>query len=197
MKIIPDIGMSSFPEGKYVVGYEGGIVTDLKENFNKGAIDIVFSVSKTAGCPNLYVTGYSTNEVNPNGLYTTVEPINGHVAWRGGANEPMYIYWKEKDVNRNQPGNWIISSKTDERHFIAYADLSMMNSLGKIGEVRPPTGTWKKWENDEWIEHLDITMTCRDTLDRTFPKLIEVSRNNTWYTIQASSNPVPKLGMSQ
>lgn len=175
MKVVPDITMASFREGKYVLGYEGGIVADLQNNFNRGAIDVVFTISKTAGCPHLYVTGYSTSEVNPNGLYTPVEPINGHAAWRGGANEPLYVYWKQKDVDRNQPGNWIISSKTDERHFIAYADLNMMNLLGAQGEVRPPTGMWKKWEGDQWMEHPDITMTCADSLDRTFPKLIEVS----------------------
>lgn len=177
MKIIPDISMSSFSEGKYVVGYEGGIVADLQDNFNRGAIDVMFTISKSVGCPYMYVTGYSTTEVNPNGLYTAVEPINGHSAWRGGAHNPLYIYWKEREAKKNQPGNWIISSKTDERHFIAYADLDMMKKLGREGEIRPPGGIWKKWETDQWLEHPEITVTCKETFDRTFPKLIEVRRN--------------------
>lgn len=175
MKIMPDITMESFSEGSYLVGYEGGIVVDLSNNFNEGSISTLFTVSKIAGCPNLYATGFSTGEANPNGLYTPVDPVNQHVTWKGGGDTvPLFIYWKRKDDRRNQPGNWIISSKTDERHFIAYTDLAVMEKLGKESEVRPPSGTWKQWDGAKWVEHPEITITCRDKVDRSYPKLIQV-----------------------
>lgn len=174
MRIIPDVTMASFPEGKYVLGYEGGIVADVFENFNKGAIDITFTISKTAGCPFLYVTGFSTSEINLNGLYTAVEPVSRHAAWRGGSGDAVFLYWKTEEPARNQPGNWIFSAKTDERNFVGYADLQMMASLGRSGEARPPNGKWKKWQTRRWVTHPDIVMACRTSVDRSFPKLIEI-----------------------
>lgn len=176
MKIVPDISMSTFPEGGFIVGYEGGIVSDLYQNYNEGSISLMFTVSRSAGCPFLYLTGFSTEDVNPNGVFSNVDPVNMHAAWRGGSDgAPLYLYWKLRDPERRQPGSWILSTKTDGKRFIAYADLKMMERLGKDGEVRPPKGLWKKWSNNKWEEQPDVTVTCREGLDRSFPKLIEVT----------------------
>lgn len=175
LKITPDISMASFPEGSYVVAYEGGIISDLAGNYNMGGINIMFTVSQNAGCPHLGVTGFSAAENNPNGVYTAVDPLNGHAAWTRTENQILHLYWRERDLTQGRPGSWVISSQRGGSGFLAYANLSMMENLGQEGQLRPPGQAWKKFESHRWLEHSDIMITCSSVVDRKSPILVKVS----------------------
>jgi hypothetical protein len=175
LRIIPDISMATFPEGTYLIIYEGGIVADMAENTNTGAMDIQFTVSKNAGCPFLAVTGFSTIQHNPNGVYFSIEPINNHAAWiRVGKPETFYIFWQPDMQHNFKKGSWVISPQRETRQVIAFENTTSKDITMGYGSLRPEGHHWNKFQINELIDLYDIYILCTSVQDTEFPKLINV-----------------------
>ncbi|XP_053991153.1 uncharacterized protein LOC128883142 [Hylaeus volcanicus] len=177
LRIIPDISIASFPEGNYLIIYEGGIVADMAGNTNTGAMDIQFTVSKNAGCPYLAVTGFSPIQHNPNGVYFSIEPINNHAAWiRVGKPETVYIFWHPEMQHDVKKGSWVISPQKESRQVIAFENTTNQESLHE--SLRPEGHHWNKFQINQVIDLHDIHILCTSVQDTEFPKLLKISPPN-------------------
>eukprot|EP00920_Eleutheroschizon_duboscqi_P032116 GHVT01077447.1.p1 GENE.GHVT01077447.1~~GHVT01077447.1.p1 ORF type:complete len:568 (-),score=24.69 GHVT01077447.1:1144-2847(-) len=168
--------MWSLPNGRYRVGYEYAFLTDLSGNSVTPEVHLYFTISKIAECPHMYVTGFSIENGNPNGHYLPLEQVtNNRVAWKGGDQNNMYIYWKKPSTTTaDQPGNWVLDSNLDESNFIGYPDLELMDSLPESEKSRPPSGLWWKWMASGREEQPHVIVHCMDTDDRKQPELTSI-----------------------
>ncbi|CDJ40550.1 sushi domain-containing protein / SCR repeat-containing protein, putative [Eimeria tenella] len=175
LTVTPDEELSSLPQGSYKLSIEFGFVTDLTGNPSDAVPFIPFRVAKDGGCPLLYVTGFGTENGNCNGLYTPIDPLNGHAGWRGAEGNAFFIYYrKETD---EEPGNWVIDTDLDEGAFLAFADVSLLQGFPrgeKGGPQLPPTGLWHKWTGKKREEQPFAAFVCREKPDHLPPTLIDV-----------------------
>ncbi|CUV07444.1 unnamed protein product [Cryptosporidium hominis] len=181
------------PEDNYVVGLEAGAISDLHGNPNDGIPFWTFTISRNASCPYMYLTGFSTNNGNVNGLYMPWKaPKNGKAVWNGGERKQFYIYYSILD-SESKNGTWVIDRDLDSSDILSFAESVLPEPNNHI----PPDGKstkWKKWvsinpeEEPEWIEHGDISIICRSFPEKSPPSLIaihpplgsvDVSPNNT------------------
>ncbi|OII75017.1 uncharacterized protein cubi_03127 [Cryptosporidium ubiquitum] len=181
------------PEDNYVVGLEAGAISDLHGNPNDGIPFWTFTISRNASCPYMYVTGFSTNNGNVNGLYMPWKaPKNGKAVWNGGERKQFYIYYSILDSD-SKNGTWVIDRDLDSSDILSFAESVLPEPNNHI----PPDGkstNWKKWvsinpdEEPEWVDHSDISIICRSFPEKTPPSLIaihpplgsvDVSPNNT------------------
>lgn len=181
------------PEDSYVVGLEAGAISDLQGNPNDGIPLWTFTISRNASCPYMYVTGFSTNNGNVNGLYMPWKaPKNGKAVWNGGERKQFYVYYSILDSESNN-GTWVIDRDLDSSDILSFADSVLPDPNNYI----PPDGKttiWKKWvsinpeDEPEWMDHRDVSIVCRSFPEKTSPSLIaihpplgsvDVSPNNT------------------
>uniref|UniRef100_A0A0G4HS72 Sushi domain-containing protein n=1 Tax=Chromera velia CCMP2878 TaxID=1169474 RepID=A0A0G4HS72_9ALVE len=174
----PDLSLrDGLPEGVYRVYYESRLVRDTAGNENTGRTDYYFSVSKNAGCPFLYLTGFFPGEdastgPNPNGLFVPIEPVSGKAAWKGASpnNKGLFIYWKPEEGSVQ--ANWLLDTNTEPSQFLGYADLQVIRNTRE--KQRPPSGYWKKWVGSGWLEQ-PVNFQCRDQPDNTPPTLVDIN----------------------
>ncbi|KAL8453107.1 hypothetical protein Emed_000977 [Eimeria media] len=126
LRIIPDEELSSLPPGEYTVSFEFGFVTDLTGNPGEATPPFSFTLSRDAGCPLLYATGFATENGNPNGMYTPIDPVNKHAAWRGGEANAFFVYYRRE--TETEQGNWVVDTDLDEAAFLAFADVSLLEA---------------------------------------------------------------------
>ncbi|PHJ24936.1 sushi domain (scr repeat) domain-containing protein [Cystoisospora suis] len=178
LRIIPDKDAVSLPLGDYRIGIEFGFVTDLIGNMNKGENNLRFTLSNDANCPFLYVTGFTTENGNCNGLYSPADPMNDQASWQGGEKNAFFIYWK-KEVRDNgklqQGGNWIVDTNYDDSSFLAFADLTA-HADKKRGRSKavPPSGLWHKWTGATRSPQPEVSIYCAQAPDRSPASLIAV-----------------------
>ncbi|XP_026191684.1 uncharacterized protein LOC34619245 [Cyclospora cayetanensis] len=174
LTVTPDDDLPSLPQGEYTVSLDFGFATDLTGNPSEGVPSLKFTLARDAGCPLLYVTGLATENGNANGLYTPIEPINKHAAWRGAEGNAFFIYFRKE--TEGEPGNWVVDTDLDETAFLGFADVSLL--AGKItssseSDAIPPTGLWHKWTGKKREEQPFTTFICRDTPDHLPPTLTD------------------------
>nr|CEL65316.1 TPA: sushi domain (scr repeat) domain-containing protein [Neospora caninum Liverpool] len=179
LRITPDKDATSLPLGDYRVGIEFGFVTDLIGNMNKGATNLTFTLATDANCPFLYVTGFTTENGNCNGLYLPADPMNDQASWQGGEKNAFFIYWK-KEVREggkvHQGGNWIVDTNYDESSFLAFADLTEhADKKGGRNGAHPPSGLWHKWTGSSRRAQPHISMFCALSPDRSPASLTSVN----------------------
>ncbi|PFH32323.1 sushi domain (scr repeat) domain-containing protein [Besnoitia besnoiti] len=178
LRITPDKQTTSLPIGEYRIGIEFGFVTDLIGNMNKGENNLRFTLATDANCPFLYVTGFTTENGNCNGLYMPADPMNDQASWQGGEKNAFFIYWK-KEVREGgkvqQGGNWIVDTNYDESSFLAFADLTE-HADKKRGRSRalPPSGLWHKWTGSTRRPQPHVSIFCAASPDRSPASLISV-----------------------
>eukprot|EP01054_Gregarina_sp_Poly1_P008242 Gregarina_sp_Poly_1__8241@NODE_47_length_17802_cov_82_087454_g41_i0_p1_GENE_NODE_47_length_17802_cov_82_087454_g41_i0NODE_47_length_17802_cov_82_087454_g41_i0_p1_ORF_typecomplete_len3389_score477_67Big_5/PF13205_6/7_2e08Big_5/PF13205_6/1_3e08Sushi/PF00084_20/2_8e02Sushi/PF00084_20/0_072Sushi/PF00084_20/6Sushi/PF00084_20/1_6e04Sushi/PF00084_20/4_4e02Sushi/PF00084_20/1_2e04Sushi/PF00084_20/1_2e03Sushi/PF00084_20/1_1e03Sushi/PF00084_20/5_1e03Sushi/PF00084_20/1_3e04Sushi/PF00084_20/0_34Sushi/PF00084 len=169
--VLPDIRMTTLPEGFYLMGFEGGIVEDLQGNGNLGSTDFSFTISSSANCPFLGVTGFSVDNVNMNGVYRSAIPLNGRARWiavnAGDAVLANTIFWRAPTAKLE--GRWVIGFNYDDSKFLAYSDVA----VGDSDPSRPPSGLWKRWKEHKWKEQPDIIITCPETRMTSSPKFVQ------------------------
>ncbi|KEP64201.1 UNVERIFIED_CONTAM: sushi domain (scr repeat) domain-containing protein [Hammondia hammondi] len=178
LRITPDKDATSLPLGDYRLGIEFGFVTDLIGNMNKGESNLTFTLATDANCPFLYVTGFTTENGNCNGLYMPADPMNDQASWQGGEKNAFFIYWK-KEVREGgkvqQGGNWIIDTNYDESSFLAFADLTEhADKKGGKSRAHPPSGLWHKWTGSNRRPQPHISMFCSSLPDRSPASLTSV-----------------------
>nr|PIL97582.1 sushi domain (scr repeat) domain-containing protein [Toxoplasma gondii COUG] len=178
LRITPDKDATSLPLGDYRIGIEFGFVTDLIGNMNKGESNLTFTLATDANCPFLYVTGFTTENGNCNGLYMPADPMNDQASWQGGEKNAFFIYWK-KEVREGgkvqQGGNWIIDTNYDESSFLAFADLTEhADKKGGKSRAHPPSGLWHKWTGSNRRPQPHISMFCSSLPDRSPASLTSV-----------------------
>ncbi|KAF7458130.1 Bacterial Ig-like domain protein [Cryptosporidium felis] len=167
------------PEDSYIVGLEAGAVSDLHGNPNDGIPLWTFTISRNASCPFMYITGFSTNNGNVNGLYTPWKaPKNGKAVWNGGERKQFFVYYSILDSEFNN-GTWVIDRDLDSSDILAFAESVLPDPNNHV----PPDGKttiWKKWlsinpeEEPEWIVHEDISVICRSFPEKSAPSLIAI-----------------------
>ncbi|KAL8275828.1 hypothetical protein Esti_000391 [Eimeria stiedai] len=175
LRIIPDEELSSLPPGEYTVSFEFGFVTDLTGNPGEAAPPFTFTLSRDAGCPLLYATGFATENGNPNGMYTPIDPMNKHAAWRGGEANAFFVYYRRE--TETEQGNWVVDTDLDEAAFLAFADeggAPRPSFKSRLPSVIPPSGLWHKWTGRRRAEQPFVAFICRETPDHLAPTLVAV-----------------------
>ncbi|CDJ29033.1 Gigantic extracellular protein with interesting sushi (9x) and archaeal protease type repeats having the domain architecture: signal peptide-CRYPB(3x)-sushi (9x)-archaeoglobus type repeats (2x), related [Eimeria mitis] len=173
--VTPDEELTSLPQGNYTVSMEFGFVIDLTGNPCEGVGPLTFRIAKDGGCPLLYVTGFGTENGNCNGLYTPIDPINNHAAWRGGEGNFFFIYFRQETAE--EPGNWVVDTDLDESAFLGFADIALLQGTPrgpKGGPPLPPSGLWHKWTGKKREEQPFAAFVCRQTPDHLPPNLVAV-----------------------
>ena len=173
--VTPDEELTSLPQGNYTVSLEFGFVIDLTGNPCEAVGPISFRIAKDGGCPLLYVTGFGTENGNCNGLYTPIDPINGHAAWRGGEGNLFFIYYRQETAE--EPGNWVVDTDLDESAFLGFADIALLQGAPrgpKGGPQLPPSGLWHKWTGKKREEQPFAAFVCRQNPDHLPPTLVAV-----------------------
>ncbi|CDJ59328.1 sushi domain-containing protein / SCR repeat-containing protein, putative [Eimeria maxima] len=176
LMVTPDEELTSLPQGNYTVSLEFGFVIDLTGNPCEGVGPLSFRIAKDGGCPLLYVTGFGTENGNCNGLYTPIDPVNGHAAWRGGEGNVFFIYYRQETAQ--EPGNWVVDTDLDESAFLGFADIALLQGPPRRsrgdGPPLPPSGLWHKWTGKKREEQPFAVFLCRQTPDHLPPSLVAV-----------------------
>lgn len=176
--INPDIRLSTFPEGKYIVIFEGGIVMDMDGNLVEGKKDLSFTILSDAGCPFFGITGLSILPINGNGIYKRHDSYNDRPTWilktlNGNLFLELYFSKQKDKNNKNHLGVWVISP-LGAREVKFYAMFEASDS--QIANfVRPISGSWQVYSEGTWTLHENVILSCLSTVDLIAPVLTSVS----------------------